>query len=361
MSSISANDKLLQFVTLLGTNRKQDEERKALVKIDPVGFLYRAPPKQHELKMEQTADEELFQTIHMGAAVVDRSKWKLVVDGLLERPFCIDWNQLLKLPRESITAFHECYGSPIKPPVENLWRIGNVKWTGVPLHTLLKLGRPTSDAKFVWSDGLEHGSFQQVKADRYQKDLPLKKALSSGVLVAYLMNDKPLTKERGGPVRLIVPGWYGTNSTKWLCRLTLQSRRSPSPFTTTFYNEIDPTDVQKQRRRPIWDVEPNSFLLTAPASHAKVKGPEVKIAGKAWGANEIKVVTIYVKNNDKWEECKRVKARPRKDFEWQLFEALVQMKPGKHEILARATDSAGQTQPISGRRNHAHKIEIQVV
>ncbi|KAH8755079.1 Oxidoreductase, molybdopterin-binding domain-containing protein [Diaporthe sp. PMI_573] len=196
-------------------------EREACLAIDPVGFTIRHPPAPHHLSSFLTSEEQLFQTIHMGAAVVDHERWLLIIDGLVQHPFALTLGQLRSLPTSSITSFHECYGSPLKPPTEAVWRVGNVTWTGVRLFHILEIARLMETAQFVWSEGLDHGTFAGVTSDRYQKDLPLSKALGSEVLVALEMNGQPLGKERGGPVRLVVPGWFGTNSTKWLCRLTL--------------------------------------------------------------------------------------------------------------------------------------------
>ena len=354
-------EQFLEHVTLLQDRRTDGSERDALVEINPEGFQYRPPPPPNMLTSPLTTEDDLFQTIHMGTANVDRSKWQLVIDGLVERPFCLSWPQLLHFPKASITAFHECYGSPIKPPDTNLWRIGNVTWAGVPLGLLLQLARPKAEARFVWSDGLEHGSFFEAKnADRYQKDMPLSKALTSGCLVAYEMNGEPLGKQRGGPVRLIVPGWYGTNSVKWLCRLSVQETRSKGPFTTIYYNEIDPTDTSRKRKRPCWDVEPNSFLLTTPSSEGEVEGPDVLVAGRAWGALEIQQVSIEVLEDGEWAEQATVLLPGRKQYEWQYFETTIALEPGRHQIMARARDKAGTAQPTSGRRNHAHSIEITV-
>lgn len=359
---METDDALLEHVTLLEPKQVDGSERDALVKVDPEGFHLRPPQPPNELVNDITSEADLFQTIHMGSAIVDKDVWRLVVDGLVQRPFSINWSQLLRLPKETVTSFHECYGSPIKPPDTNLWRIGNVTWTGVPLALLLELAKPKPEVKFVWSDGLERGSFFEAKnVDRYQKDLPMNKALTPGCLVAYEMNGEPIGRERGGPVRLIVPGWYGTNSVKWLCRLSLQEARSSSPFTTIYYNEIDPSDPERKRKRPCWEVEPNSFLLIIPAAQGTVRGPEVCIAGRAWGAVPIRDVSISVQERGIWLEKRVTPVTQRKQHGWQYFETELKLDPGKQIIRARATDNNGCTQSAAGRRNHMHQVEINVV
>lgn len=334
----------------------EGDERHALVAISPRGFYIRHPPKPHILNDFITPDDLLFHTIHMGTAVVDPHKWTLVVTGLVKSPFALSLDQLKRLPQKSITSFHECYGSPIKPPVEAVWRIGNVVWTGVPLASLLSLASPLPEARFVWSDGLEHGSFHGVTADRYQKDLPLDKAQRTEVLVAYMMNGEPLTKERGGPVRLVVPGWFGTNSTKWLCRLTLEDRRAEGPYATTFYNEIDPGDPEGIKKRPVWEVEVNSIIVR-PEPEAVLVGPKVAIEGWAWCFEAVTNVHISFDDGENWTATE---VETRKDFSWQKWKIELDLPCGSYSVMARAESASGQIQPLSRRRNHVHVISFSV-
>jgi DMSO/TMAO reductase YedYZ molybdopterin-dependent catalytic subunit len=335
--------------------RPVGEERKACLGLDPKGFFIRHPPTPHHLISFITPEEQLFQTIHMGGAVIDTDRYSITVDGLVRRPFRLPLAQLKKFPSTTLTAFHECYGSPLKPPTENLWRVGNVRWTGVRLQTLLDIAQPHSDARYVWSEGLDSGDFAGITADRYQKDLPIAKALSPEVLLAYEMNGEPLTRNRGGPVRLIVPGWFGTNMTKWLCRLSLQADPAPGPFTTTFYNENDPNDSGLMR--PVWMVEPNSMIVSPP-SGAQLESPLVEVRGWAWSNDGIEIVQICVDDDPTWLDADVVS---RHDFNWQKFSTVVTLSPGSHRLTARATCSSGLQQPLSGRRNHVHTIGFEIL
>ena len=335
----------------------EDEERKACIGVAPPGLHLRPPPPAHLLTDFITPDAALFQTIHMGPAVVDLAKWRLVITGMVQRPFSLTLEQLKQFEVSSITSFHECYGSPIKPPVENVWRIGNVTWSGVRLSTLLALAQPLVGARYVWSEGLDYGSFGGVQGiDRYQKDLPVEKAVGSEVLAAWMMNGELLGKERGGPVRLVVPGWFGTNSTKWLCKLSLRSERAGSLFTTKWYNEVDPTK-EDGSTRPVWGVEPNS-LIVKPEPGAVV-GEDVVVRGWAWSCDGIERVEVDIDGSSCmcWEAAI---LETRKEFEWQAWSVRLKLSGGDHTIRARATSKEGAQQPISGRRNHMHSITICV-
>jgi DMSO/TMAO reductase YedYZ molybdopterin-dependent catalytic subunit len=342
-----------------------EDERTALVRLDPEGFFIRHPRPPESFKEYITTEDDLFQTIHMGAAVVDHARWRLVITGLVAQPMTMNLAQLQARPATTVTAFHECYGSPIQPPTKNVLRIGNVKWTGVRLRDLLADCQPLPQARFIVSDGLDRGTFSGVSADRYQKDLLLGKALSPEVLVAYKMNGKPLSKNRGGPIRLVVPGWFGTNSTKWLCKLTLTESRASGPYTTRFYNEIDPL-FDDGRLRPVWEVEPNS-LIVSPADGCSVPRGVVAIKGWAWaneGINRV-VVTIEAIEDQQGETATRrrsseARLEDREDFSWQHFEAEYELCSGQYKASVRASSKTGVEQPLQGRRNHVHAVEFTV-
>ncbi|GFF24626.1 hypothetical protein IFM58399_00732 [Aspergillus lentulus] len=348
-----------QYVTPLNqVGYETDSERDALVDIQPKGFFLRPPPLPHELDTHMTPDAQLFQTIHMGAAVVDPNQWRLIVDGMVLHPFMLNLRQLQSMPRTSITTFHECYGSPLLPPTRAVRRVGNVRWTGVRLRTLLQMARPQRSASYVWSEGLDGGIFADVWADRYQKDLPLEKAIAPEVLLAFEINGAPLDKERGGPVRLVVPGWYGTNSTKWISHISLQDKRATGPYTTLFYNEIDPADPDGQQRRPVWKVEPNSIIVRPRPGATFASGHTITVIGRAWACEEIVQVEISTDGGNSW--C-NAQLTPRREFEWQLFQQRVVLsRGGLYTITARATDKCGQQQPLSNRRNLVSTVSISV-
>ena len=331
-----------------------DAERQAIISKEH-GFYIRHPPKPHLLSNPTTSEDELFQTIHMGAVEIDKHKWLLVIDGLVKRPFAVTFEQLLTFPSTEITSFHECFGSPLTPPMTALWRIGNVIWTGVPLRVLLFHAHPLPSAQYVWSEGLDSGVFADVYADRYQKDLPLSKALCPEVLVAYMMNGELLGKKSGGPVRLVVPGWFGTNSTKWLSKLSLQEGRAPGPYTNRFYNIKDP-DSEDGTIKPVWEVDVNSMIVR-PAPDTVLRGREVDVEGWAWSHDGVAKVELSSDGGNLWTEAQ---LEPRKDFSWQRFSLQLRLTSGSHTLIARATSKSGKCQAMSGWRNHVHSVDVQL-
>ncbi|CAG8902513.1 unnamed protein product [Penicillium egyptiacum] len=314
---------------------------------------HREAPPPHEQQEYITHDKRLFEEMHMGIAVVDIPKWRLVVDGMVENPLSISLPDLCSLPKLSVVAFHECYGSPLRPSDRNIWRVGNVTWTGVPLKFLLNLAQPLGSARYMWSEGLDHGVFAGKKISCYQKDVPLEKAMSDEVLVAYEMNSAPLRMERGGPVRLVVPGWFGTNSTKWLCRLSFQAHRAPGIFASHYYNRPNPHGGIQ----PVWEVEPNSMIID-PSPNAKVLGPRVMIRGWAWSWDSIKAVQIRQSGKSEWQQAE---TKPRQDFSWQEFCQIIVLPKGRCSVVAQAISRSGKMQPMENQRNCAHNIDFEVM
>ena len=145
-----------------------------------------------------------------------------------------------------VVSIHECAGSPLQPSVPTR-RICNVLWSGVKLAEVLDRLEPESSATFLWSYGADYGEFDGVECDAYLKDLPMER-VKEDVLIAFEMNRIPLRAEQGFPARLVVPGYYGTNSVKWLTRITLADKRAEGPFTVRWYNDPILDDSGKTHR-----------------------------------------------------------------------------------------------------------------
>ncbi len=109
--------------------------------------------------------------------------------------------------------------------------------------------------------------------------------------------------------------------------------------------------------RPVWQVEPNS-IITSPTPNTQLKSSVLEIHGWAYSSDGIKAVHISKDDGKSWLEAE---VEPRMEFSWQQFKAKVDLPLGTHRIIARATSSAELQQPLSGRRNHVHTVEFEVV
>jgi sulfane dehydrogenase subunit SoxC len=194
-----------------------------LTKLAPAGFFRRIPLSPHQMQQRLTPTEHVIVLCHLGVARLDREAWSLTIDGLVERSICLRFSDLTAYPKHTVSSFHQCAGSPLQP-LEPTRRISNVRWSGARLSDLLRDCRPAPQAKYLWSYGADHGTFGDIEHAAYAKDLPLER-VPSDVLIAYELNGAPLPAEHGFPARLVVPGFYGTNSVKWLNRMTLAGTR----------------------------------------------------------------------------------------------------------------------------------------
>lgn len=310
----------------------------------------------HELTGFQTPEAKLFVVYHMGVPEL-RSPWQLEVDGLVEKPLTLSLADLEVLPKVDLPAFHECAGSPLRPSVP-VRRVGNVVWRGVRLKAVLDMAGIRPEASYVWARGADSGIYPPTGtySDSYLKDLPLDKAVDDQVLLATEMNGAPLTENHGAPLRLIVPGYYGTNSVKWLTEIRLEKTRAEGLFTTTLYNDRH-ADGGVERRVPVWAVAPNS-LIVAPAAGQRLPLQPVRIWGWAWGANHIDMVEVSTDGGNTWLPAQLDK---RRGCSWQRFWLdWTPAGPGEHELVSRATDSARACQPGRGARNEVFRAKARI-
>jgi DMSO/TMAO reductase YedYZ molybdopterin-dependent catalytic subunit len=257
-----------------------------------------------------------------------------------------------------VEAVHQCVGNPLEPTVPTR-RVANLRWGGVDLAALLDEIGVDPRARFMWSYGLDGGDFAGTSCDWYVKDLPLERLAAGGVLLAYEIDGAPLPAEHGFPLRLVVPGYYGTNSVKWLWRLHLAENRADGPFTTAFYNDrlsADDVAAGLPPRRPVWAVAPESIIV-APAPDAVVAvGEPTEIRGWAWSFRGIAAVEVTV---DGGKSFARAALEERRGWAWQRFS--LRWRPterGEMLLGARAVEATGAGQPLAGARNSIHTVRI---
>jgi hypothetical protein len=141
--------------------------------------------------------------------------------------------------------------------------------------------------------------------------------------------------------------------------LTVADRRAEGPFTGVFYNEVVSGKEDEGLKRPVWGAEVNSIIVK-PGSKAVVEAKEegMKIEGWAWSEYGVAEVEVSVDEGETWV---RANVKERKEYEWQGFDAEVNVKEGSQRAMSRARCKSGAAQPMHGRRNHVHKVEFAVV
>jgi sulfane dehydrogenase subunit SoxC len=259
-----------------------------------------------------------------------------------------------------VEAVHQCVGNPLAP-TEPTRRVANVRWGGVDLAALLGEVEIYPQARFLWSYGLDGGDFAGTSCDWYVKDLPLERLAASDVLLAYELNGAPLPAEHGFPVRLVVPGYYGTNSVKWLWRLHLAAHRAQGPFTTDFYNDrlgADDVAAGLSALRPMWALTPNSIIVSPAPDTVVAAGEHTEIWGWAWSFRGIAAAEVSV---DGGASFTRAALEPRRGWAWQSFS--LPWRPtdrGEALLSVRAIEADGTGQPLEGARNSTHKVRVVV-
>lgn len=290
---------------------------------------------------------------HLGVARVDPAQWRLSIDGMVEQPLELDLDELLRLPARELSAVFECYGNPLEPDVAAR-SVANLVWRGVSLRTLLERAGVRPEARFVWLEGLDSGTFAGTDCERYVKDIPVARALRDDVLVAYAMNGEPLTAEHGAPARIVVPDYFGTSAVKWLSRVRLAAARPEGLFTTRLYNR---RAEGRAHAEPAQELDVNAVIVRPGDQDCLTPGRHL-ISGWAWSTSEISNVEVSTDDGASWHATHVVARGPaptwqRFGFEWDVA------IPGVYEIRARATDIRGRVQPNRGR-NAVHTVSVRV-
>jgi sulfane dehydrogenase subunit SoxC len=224
--------------------------------------------------------------------------------------------------------------------------VGTAEWTGTPLGPLLEEAGVADDAVEVVFGGADRGVQGGLEHD-YERSLPLQDALRAEVLLAFGVNGRPLPPQHGYPLRLVVPGWYGMASVKWLRRITVLAEPFGGYQQTGSYlihaSEDDPGV-------PVTRIEPRS-LLQPPGipefeSRSRFLGPGSHVLrGRAWsGRAPIARVEVSSDGGRSWRDAALGERRSR--WAWVGWSLPWEATPGEHELCSRATDEAGNTQPL---------------
>lgn len=325
--------------------------------LDPAGFYRRIPLEPHRLVDRRTRTEDVIVLCHLGVPRIRPDDWSLEIGGLVRSPLTLRLSDLMARPKSTVVSVHQCAGSPLDPETPTR-RVCNVAWSGVRLAELIDQCGVLPTARFVWSTGMDHGTFGGVECQSYVKDLPLER-VSADVLVAYELNGEPLRPENGYPARLIVPGYYGTNSVKWLSRIELADRRSDSPFTTRWYN--DPVRDREGRptgaMQPVWSIAPEAVVV-APASGARLEvGAPVEIWGWAWADGGVDHVELSPDGGETWFPADLESAD---DRSWQRFRCTWTPPAAGALTLSVRARAGDRVQPAAGARNAIHTVNVLV-
>jgi DMSO/TMAO reductase YedYZ molybdopterin-dependent catalytic subunit len=292
--------------------------------------------------------------IHYDIPDVDRAGYRLEVDGLVATPLSLSLEELRARPAVEVAVTMECAGNGrafIEPHVVSQpWlheAVGTALWRGTPLRALLAEAGVDDDAVELVFTGLDHGLEGGIE-QAYQRSLSIMDAHRPEVLLAYEMNGEPLLPQHGHPLRLIVPGWYGMTSVKWLTRITAVDRPFEGYQQSHSYRL---RQVEDEPGEPLSRMLPRSLLAPPgfpefPSRERTVRPGPCLLEGRAWsGLGEIASVQVSTDGGATWapaeleDDVGSPWAWRRWTFEWDAT-------AGEHELCSRARDEAGNEQPL---------------
>jgi sulfite oxidase len=292
---------------------------------------------------------------HGAVPETDPETWRLQVVGLVERELSLSLETLREAFRtRTVTATLQCAGNrraglvAVRDiPGEAPWgpgATGTATWTGVGLADVLALARPERLASDVGFEGADL-SPEIEPAERFGGSIPLDKASRPEVLLAWGMNDEPLAPVHGAPLRVVVPGYIGARSVKWLERIEVRSEPWAGHFQHVAYRLVPADETPGPGvGMPLGLVALNADVLS-PRDGETVRAGSVEARGYAFAGGDRYVarVDVSIDGGANWRQAELLDDLGR--WAWRQWRITLNLAPGDHEILVRAWDSSAATQP----------------
>jgi sulfite oxidase len=302
-----------------------------------------------------TATDAFYVRGHGAVPDIDARDWRLRVHGLVERELQLSLATLREaLAEREVTATLQCAGNrraglmAIRDiPGEAPWgpgATGTATWSGVALGDVLALARPLAEAAHVGFGGADVCP-EATPAQPFGGSIPLDKACRPEVMLAWGMNGEPLSPVHGAPLRVVVPGYIGARSVKWLERIELRSTPWDGYFQHVAYRLLPEDGTPGPGAgMPLGLAALNADVLS-PADGDSVPAGPVEIRGYAFAGGERHVarVDVSLDRGASWSQAQLLKDLG--PWAWRHWRITLDLEPGDHEILVRAWDSSAATQP----------------
>ncbi len=281
--------------------------------------------------------------------------WRLTVSGLVDRPLNLGLEDLEAFEPVTVSAVLQCSGNGrayFEPKVGGVnWvrgAVGNAEWTGVRLREVLARAGFTGEARHLHMHAADLPT--ATEPYRFIRSIPIDKAIDPDTIIANTMNGEPLPYQHGGPLRLVVPGWFGNHWSKWLERLVLAVGEAPGHYMEDAYRvpqkpiepgaRIDPAQMIPVTSMPV------KSLFALPETGERLPAGQNEVVGVAWsGESRVERVEVAIDDEANWRPANFF--GPETPHSWRQWKILWDAPPGRHVLRCRATDSAGNTQPDS--------------
>ena len=339
------------------------------VLIDDKQRLTRVRTPVMDLEGHMTPTHLFYTVQHFAVPEPIRAEdWHMTIDGEVKKPLTLTYDALRRLPARTVRTVMECSGSdanffeyfkgtgPRPNRAEEGMIVSAGEFTGVPLATVLAQAGLTHKAAHIRAEGWDRGVPATAKPGTqpfyYDKGLPLEKALHPDTILAWAQNGEALEHLHGAPIRLLVPGWSGNWSVKWLQRLEVMEASPDCWYHWQFYYYGDSADDPNKELITTIGVR---SLVTFPRDDATTlpQGAHV-IRGRAWsGAGAITQVEVSVDGGQTWHAAHI--EPPRERWLWVRWSLPWDATPGQYRIMARATDEVGRVEPQTPRYNFMRK------
>ncbi len=344
-------------------------------------ILNAGPPVSQLAKEFLTPTELFFVRNHARIPQVDRDRYRLRVHGLVSKALSLSLDDIKnRFEKRTLTATLQCAGNRRRELVEykpiddqlawGIEAIGTAEWAGVRLGDILKAAGLRSDqarhAAFLGLDTIRRDGEREA----YGSSIPMDKALSCEALLAYEMNGADLPRPHGSPLRVVVPGYIGARSVKWLSEIIIQQAPSENYFQQVGYKLFPPSinmyNVNYEDGMQLTKLPVNS-VIARPEDRSLMMAGRVRVEGYAMsdGEHEISWVDASADGGATWQRADFLNAPQR--WTWQLWRAEFDLPPGQHELVVRAWDTAANSQPetiastwnFKGYVNNAwHRVRI---
>lgn len=304
-----------------------------------------------------TPADEFYVRSHGAIPRLDEANHRVRITGRVTTALELSIQDLrTRFPQQTITAVMQCAGNrraeldAIRPVSGDKWEpgaIGNAEWTGVALADVLRAaGAADSPSLHVAFSAADEIHLEGEVPFRYGVSIPMTKAMAPEVLLAFAMNGETLRREHGYPVRIVVPGYAGVRSPKWVTSITVQDAPSDNYMQRHDYKMFPPdvtADTANWNHGITINDTPLNAAICQPLAGATLPHGPAEIRGYAIASGrEVTRVEVSYDGGRAWH---RAKLEPTSPWSWTFWRAVVDLPPGRHELAVRAWDSAGQTQP----------------
>lgn len=311
---------------------------------------------------------------HFDVPVIDPGQHRLRFGGAFGAPYSLGMDEIRALPEVSRPVTLECAGNGraagLSPRAASMpWiyeAVGTATWTGTPLWPLIARAAPRADVVEVSFTGADEG-FDKGQRHFFGRSLTMAELQELDVMLVWGMNGQPLLPQHGAPLRIIVPGWYGMASVKWLTEIEALT----APYAG--FQQVETYRLRQTRDdpgRPVTALRVKSLMIPPglPDWHTRrrfVEPGPVEITGRAWSGAGVPIARVELGDGAGWHAAE-LTGRPG-DYAWTGWRITWEAAPGAHTLRVRATDASGAVQPldppwdVSGFANNAcQQVEVFV-